>query len=143
MVGKLNTVGSSTYHRLKNDIIFGVLEPGKKLKLNALRDGYEASLSTLRETLNRLSSEGFVAAEEQRGFFVTPSDSLAVIAALDPSAKALVKAELRAFCAASITLVIYHTDQDASAAAATGRRRGVVAARGARGCQPRRRAPRA
>lgn len=72
MVSKLNTVGSSTYHRLKNDIIFGVLEPGKKLKLNALRDEYEASLSTLRETLNRLSSEGFVAAEEQRGFFVTP-----------------------------------------------------------------------
>jgi DNA-binding GntR family transcriptional regulator len=32
----------------------------------------KASLSTLRETLNRLSSEGFVAAEEQRGFFVTP-----------------------------------------------------------------------
>ena len=72
MVSKLNTVGSSTYHRLKNDIIFGVLEPGKKLKLNALREEYEASLSTLRETLNRLSSEGFVAAEEQRGFFVTP-----------------------------------------------------------------------
>ena len=43
-----------------------------------------------------------------------------VFAALDPSAKALVKAELRAFCAASITLVIYHTDQDASAAAAAG-----------------------
>ena len=72
MVSKLNTVGSSTYLRLKNDIIFGVLEPGKKLKLNTLRDQYEASLSTLRETLNRLTSEGFVAAEEQRGFFVTP-----------------------------------------------------------------------
>lgn len=72
MISKLNTVGSSTYLRLKNDIIFGVLEPGKKLKLNALRDQYEASLSTLRETLNRLTSEGFVAAEEQRGFFVTP-----------------------------------------------------------------------
>lgn len=72
MVTKLNTVGSSTYNRLKNDIIFGTLEPGKKLKLNALRDQYQASLSTLRETLNRLSSEGFVAAEEQRGFFVTP-----------------------------------------------------------------------
>ena len=59
MVSKLNSVGSSTYQRLKNDIIFGVLEPGRKLKLNALRDQYEASLSTLRETLNRLSSEGF------------------------------------------------------------------------------------
>ena len=27
-------------------------------------------LSTIRETLNRLASEGFVVAEEQRGFFV-------------------------------------------------------------------------
>ena len=72
MVSKLNSVGSSTYQRLKNDIIFGVLEPGRKLKLNALRDQYEASLSTLRETLNRLASEGFVDAMEQRGFFVVP-----------------------------------------------------------------------
>ncbi len=66
------TVGSSTYERIKHDIIFGVLEPGKKLKLDGLRDRYEASVSTLRETLNRLSSEGFVQAAEQRGFFVRP-----------------------------------------------------------------------
>ena len=67
-----NTVGSSTYQRIKRDIIFGQLEPGSKLKLEALKDRYKASLSTLRETLSRLASEGFVAAEEQRGFFVTP-----------------------------------------------------------------------
>ena len=29
-------------------------------------------MSTLRETLNRLASEGFVDALDQRGFFVTP-----------------------------------------------------------------------
>ncbi|WP_093154308.1 GntR family transcriptional regulator [Aliiruegeria lutimaris] len=66
------TVGTSTYQRIKHDIIFGVLAPGEKLKLEPLKDRYSASLSTLRETLNRLASEGFVDAPEQRGFFVTP-----------------------------------------------------------------------
>lgn len=64
------TVGSTVYQQIKHDIIFGVLEPGAKLKLNALKTRYSASLSTLRETLNRLTSEGFVDAPMQRGFFV-------------------------------------------------------------------------
>ncbi|MDH3662322.1 MAG: GntR family transcriptional regulator [Alphaproteobacteria bacterium] len=72
MQKQLNTVGSTTYQRIKRDIIFGELAPGTKLKLDALKDRYATSLSTLRETLNRLASEGFVTAEEQRGFFVTP-----------------------------------------------------------------------
>jgi len=71
MKKKTNTIGSATYQRIKHDIIFGELAPGSKLKLEALRDRYNASMSTLRETLSRLSSEGFVAAQEQRGFFVT------------------------------------------------------------------------
>ena len=66
------TVGLSTYEKIKHDTIFGILEPGSKLKLENLKTRYQASVSTLRETLNRLASEGFVAAEEQRGFFVTP-----------------------------------------------------------------------
>lgn len=64
------TVGSSVYTEIKQDIIFGALAPGEKLKLNALKARYPASLSTLRETLNRLSSEGFVDSPAQRGFFV-------------------------------------------------------------------------
>lgn len=72
MTKQPNTVGFSTYERIKHDIIFGELAPGSKLKLDALKARYSASVSTLRETLNRLSSDGFVAAEEQRGFFVTP-----------------------------------------------------------------------
>ncbi len=65
-----NVVGATTYQHIKTDIIFGVLEPGTKLKLDGLRDRYSASMSTLRETLNRLASEGFVDALDQRGFFV-------------------------------------------------------------------------
>ncbi len=67
-----NTIGETTYSQIKSDIIFGVLAPGSKLKLEALKTHYTASNSTLRETLNRLASDGFVLAEEQRGFFVKP-----------------------------------------------------------------------
>ena len=67
-----NTVGHTTYEKIKHDIIFGRLEPGAKLKLDALKVIYATSVSTLREILNRLASDGFVSAAEQRGFFVTP-----------------------------------------------------------------------
>ncbi len=72
MTKSLNVVGASTYQRIKRDIIFGDLAPSSKLKLDDLREHYKSSLSTLRETLNRLASEGFVNALDQRGFFVTP-----------------------------------------------------------------------
>ena len=64
------TVAESTYKRIRADIIFGRLHPGQKLKLDKLKDGYATSVSTLREILNRLSSEGLVTAEGQRGFEV-------------------------------------------------------------------------
>ena len=51
---------------IKSDIITGALRPGKKLKLDALKVQYSASVSTLRETLNRLASDGFVEVPEQR-----------------------------------------------------------------------------
>ena len=72
MSKQILTVGTSVYQQIKRDIIFGDLEPGANLKLNGLKSRYAASLSTLRETLSRLASEGFVEAPEQRGFFVTP-----------------------------------------------------------------------
>ena len=72
MANSLNIVGASTYQQIKRDVIFGRLAPGIKLKLDNLRNSYGASMSTLRETLNRLASEGFVNAIDQRGFFVTP-----------------------------------------------------------------------
>lgn len=72
MAKSRNVVGASTYQKIKRDIIFGDLAPGSKLKLEGLRERYSASMSTLRETLNRLASEGFVDALDQRGFFVTP-----------------------------------------------------------------------
>lgn len=66
------TVADSTYQRIKTDIIFGRLAPDQKLKLEPMRQRYGTSVSTLREILNRLASEGLVVAEGQRGFEVAP-----------------------------------------------------------------------
>lgn len=66
------TVTQSTYDRIKLDIVFGKLSPGQKLTLQIMKSQYAASVSILRETLNRLASDGFVTASPQRGFFVTP-----------------------------------------------------------------------
>jgi DNA-binding GntR family transcriptional regulator len=68
----IGSVADSTYDRIKQDIIFGRLMPDQKLKLERLHDQYGASVSTLREILNRLSAEGLVLAEGQRGFEVAP-----------------------------------------------------------------------
>jgi DNA-binding GntR family transcriptional regulator len=70
-VKESSNVGLTTYEAIRSDIIFGRLAPDEKLKLDTLKTRYEASISTLREMLNRLSSEGFVVAKEQRGFFVS------------------------------------------------------------------------
>jgi len=66
------TVAESSYRQIKADIIFGRLAPGQKLKLENLKAAYDTSVSTLREILNRLTSEGLVIAEGQRGFDVAP-----------------------------------------------------------------------
>ncbi|HMN88068.1 MAG TPA: GntR family transcriptional regulator [Bauldia sp.] len=64
-------VGQVAYDRIRNDIIFAVLKPDERLKLEPLRVKYDTSVTTLREVLNRLASEGFVVAEGQKGFRVS------------------------------------------------------------------------
>jgi DNA-binding GntR family transcriptional regulator len=66
------TVGESAYQRIRSDIVFGRLPPGRRLKLDRLKSDYGASVSTLREILNRLHSERLVVAEGQKGFQVSP-----------------------------------------------------------------------
>ena len=66
------TAGQRVYQRIRGDILFGRLAPGAKLKLDQLKAQYDISVSTLREILNRLTSEKFVLAEGQRGFEVSP-----------------------------------------------------------------------
>jgi DNA-binding GntR family transcriptional regulator len=67
------TVGEILFRRIRGDIIAGTLKPAQKLTLDKLRVQYGASVSTLREVLNRLTTEDFVVAEGQRGFEVAPA----------------------------------------------------------------------
>src|SRR5579871_2416919 len=64
------TVTEAIYTRLRTDILLGEWQPDDRLKLDRLRQRYEASVNTLREALSRLVSEGLVANEGQRGFKV-------------------------------------------------------------------------
>jgi DNA-binding GntR family transcriptional regulator len=66
------TIADRAYERIRADLLFGRLPPGAKLRLEPLAVAYGASISTLREILGRLSSEGLVVAESQRGFEVAP-----------------------------------------------------------------------
>jgi len=68
----LEQTGDDIYHLIRRDVIHGRLQPGARLRLDALRDSYGASVSTLREVLNRLAGERLVVAEGQRGFAVAP-----------------------------------------------------------------------
>ncbi len=76
--------GERTYRAMRADIIFGRLAPAQKIRLELARRQYDVSISTLRETLNRLASEGLVVAEGQRGFEVAPvsPDGFREVAAL-------------------------------------------------------------
>src|SRR3569833_1667842 len=66
------TAGEKAYRRIRDDIIAGQLEPSQRLKLDGLKETYGVSVSTLRELLNRLTSEGLIVAEGARGFEVAP-----------------------------------------------------------------------
>ncbi|WP_298879494.1 GntR family transcriptional regulator [uncultured Bradyrhizobium sp.] len=68
----VETAGERAYRRIRDDIIAGTLEPSQRLKLDALKETYGVSVSTLRELLNRLTSEGLIVAEGARGFEVAP-----------------------------------------------------------------------
>jgi DNA-binding GntR family transcriptional regulator len=65
-------LGERAYRRIRADVILGRIQPGRKLGLDGMRRIYGASVSTLREALNRLASEGLIVAEGQRGFAVAP-----------------------------------------------------------------------
>ncbi len=65
-----DTIGEVAYRRIRSHIVNGKLLPDEKLKLDRMREVYGASVTTLREILNRLAVEELVTAEGQRGFRV-------------------------------------------------------------------------
>ena len=64
------TRASAVYELLRSDIAHGVLEPGSKLRVEAMRTRYNVGASPVREALSRLSSEGLVSRTDLRGFSV-------------------------------------------------------------------------
>ncbi len=70
--GEAITRATAVYEQLRADIAHGVLEPGSKLRVEAMSERYGIGASPLREALNRLSAEGLVARSDQRGFSVAP-----------------------------------------------------------------------
>lgn len=66
------TLTRSVYEHLRSDVLRGKLRPGEKLRAETLRIRFKTGSSPVREALNRLLAEGFVALEEQKGFRVAP-----------------------------------------------------------------------
>lgn len=66
------TMTDYVYAQLREDIIQGKLAPDSKLKIEQLRGLYDVGATPIREALSRLSADGFVLMEGQRGFRVSP-----------------------------------------------------------------------
>ena len=66
------TRASAVYEELRSDIAHGRLEPGSKLRVEAMSSRYGVGASPLREALSRLSAEGLVDRTDLRGFSVAP-----------------------------------------------------------------------
>lgn len=60
------------YEQLRADLLSCRILPGSKLKIQELCTRLSVSLGAIREALSRLTSEGLVVAEPQRGFRASP-----------------------------------------------------------------------
>lgn len=72
MLETADSVGGGLHRRLREDILFGRLGPGSRLRLEQLRTRYAVSVATLREVLPRLVSDGLIRFETAKGFEVAP-----------------------------------------------------------------------
>jgi GntR family carbon starvation induced transcriptional regulator len=74
--GQAATLTKSVYEQIRTDVLSGKLRPGEKLGAENLRKRFNTGSTPVREALNRLLAEGFVALEEQKGFRVAPVSRL-------------------------------------------------------------------
>lgn len=77
----LRSFADRAYHRLRSEILHGALMPGDRLRAAELQSRFDLGLTPIREALMRLSVEGLVEAESQRGARVSET-SLADLADL-------------------------------------------------------------
>src|SRR5277367_1225233 len=80
------------YEGLRADLLACRILPGKKLKIQELCTQFSVSLGAIREALSRLTSEGLVVAEPQRGFRAAP------ISASDLVDLTMVRVEIDSLC---------------------------------------------
>lgn len=64
------TQSDKVFRYVRSHILEGAYAPGSKLKLNDLVQSCEVSLGAVREALSRLSADGFVVPESQKGYRV-------------------------------------------------------------------------
>jgi GntR family transcriptional regulator, carbon starvation induced regulator len=69
------TFAQAIQTRLAADILNGELPPGSRLRLQALCDTYQVSMSPLREALACLAGRNLVIQDSQRGFRVAPAST--------------------------------------------------------------------
>jgi len=67
-----DTRASQLVRQIREEILRGEIEPGSKINIERLRERMDVSLSPLREALARLSSDGLIEMEDNRGFRVAP-----------------------------------------------------------------------
>ncbi len=60
------------YQELRRKILVGEFPPGEKLKVEVLQRDFQLSSTPLREALNRLTAEGLVVFEDNKGFRTAP-----------------------------------------------------------------------
>jgi DNA-binding GntR family transcriptional regulator len=82
----------SAYENLRADLLACRILPGKRLKIQELCTRFSVSLGAIREALSRLTSEGLVVAEPQRGFRAAP------ISARDLVDLTMVRVEIESIC---------------------------------------------
>ncbi|TCW78791.1 GntR family transcriptional regulator [Burkholderia sp. SRS-46] len=63
---------TQAFRQLRADIIAGEIGPGERLRIQALVERYGIGATAIREALSRLTSDGLVEFQEQRGFCVAP-----------------------------------------------------------------------
>ena len=86
------TLAHDAFVRIREDIVHGRLQPGEKLKPDMLSGRYKLGFSPIREALSRLTSEGLVISEPQRGFRAAP------ISVADLKDLTMVRIEVESLC---------------------------------------------
>lgn len=71
-IGSSASLTQRVYERVRADVISCRLRPGEKIVIGEVCKAQSVSLGAVREALSRLTSEGLVVAEPQRGFRAAP-----------------------------------------------------------------------